>query len=53
VLERAGLIEQRREAQLRPARLRGDPLGAAAQWLDRYRSFWTDSFDELNRRLRD
>jgi DNA-binding transcriptional ArsR family regulator len=53
VLERAGLIEQRREAQFRPSRLRGDPLGAAARWLERYRSFWTDSFDELDRRLRD
>jgi DNA-binding transcriptional ArsR family regulator len=53
VLERAGLIEQRREAQFRPSRLRGDPLGAVAQWLERYRSFWTDSFDELDRRLRD
>ena len=53
VLERAGLIEQRREAQLRPSRLRGDPLGAAARWLEGYRSFWTDSFDALDRRLRD
>jgi DNA-binding transcriptional ArsR family regulator len=53
VLERAGLIEQRRAGQLRPSRLRAVPLGAAAQWLDRYRSFWTDSFDELDRRLRD
>ena len=52
VLERAGLIERRRAAQLRPARLRGQALGDAAQWLERYRSFWTDSFDELDRRLR-
>ena len=52
VLERAGLIERRRAAQLRPSRLRGQPLGDAAQWLERYRSFWTDSFDDLDRRLR-
>jgi DNA-binding transcriptional ArsR family regulator len=52
VLERAGLIERRRVAQLRPSRLRGQPLGDAAQWLERYRSFWTDSFDDLDRRLR-
>lgn len=52
VLERAGLIERRREAQLRPSRLRGQGLGDAAQWLDRYRGFWTDSFDDLDRRLR-
>jgi DNA-binding transcriptional ArsR family regulator len=52
VLERAGLVEQRRAAQLRPSRLRGQPLGEAALWLERYRVFWTDSFDALDRRLR-
>lgn len=53
VLERAGLIEQRHQAQARPSRLRGESLGAAARWLEHYRSFWTDSFDVLDRRLRD
>lgn len=53
VLERAGLIERSRSAQLRPSRLRGQALGEAARWLERYRSFWTDSFDDLDRRLRD
>lgn len=51
VLERAGLIERSRAAQLRPSRLRAQALGEAAQWLERYRSFWTGSFDELGRRL--
>jgi len=53
VLERAGLIERSRAAQLRQSRLRAQPLGEAAQWLDRYRSFWMDSFEALDRRLRD
>jgi DNA-binding transcriptional ArsR family regulator len=53
VLERAGLIERHRAAQLRPSRLRAQALGDAVQWLERYRSFWTDSFDDLDRRLRD
>jgi DNA-binding transcriptional ArsR family regulator len=53
VLERAGLIERSRAAQLRPSRLRAQALGDAARWLERYRSFWTDSFEELDRRLRD
>jgi DNA-binding transcriptional ArsR family regulator len=53
VLERVGLIERSRDAQLRPSRLRGQALGDAARWLERYRSFWTDSFDDLDRRLRD
>src|SRR5437762_13859946 len=53
VLERAGLIERSRAAQLRPSRLRGQALGDAAQWLERYRGFWTESFEELDRKLRD
>ena len=52
VLERAGLIERGRTAQLRPSRLRGAPLKDAAEWLETYRGFWTDSFDLLDQRLR-
>jgi DNA-binding transcriptional ArsR family regulator len=53
VLERAGLIERGRAAQQRPARLRGVGLGEAAAWLQNYRAFWEDGFDELDARLRD
>jgi DNA-binding transcriptional ArsR family regulator len=52
VLERAGLIERGRAAQLRPSRLRAAPLKDAADWLQTYRRFWNDSFDRLDRRLR-
>ena len=52
VLERAGLISRGREAQWRPARLRGRSLGDAADWLDRYRIFWEGSFDALDEHLR-
>jgi DNA-binding transcriptional ArsR family regulator len=51
VLERAGLIERGRAAQLRPSRLRGVPLRDAAEWLDGYREFWEASFDSLEQRL--
>ena len=51
VLERAGLIERGRSAQLRPSRLRGAPLKDAAEWLDHYRGFWEQSFDAIERRL--
>jgi DNA-binding transcriptional ArsR family regulator len=51
VLERAGLIERGRTAQLRPSRLRGGPLRDAAEWLDTYRGFWEQSFDALEQRL--
>jgi DNA-binding transcriptional ArsR family regulator len=53
VLERAGLIERSRSAQLRPARLRGNRLGDAVAWLDAYRRFWQGSFDRLDERLHD
>jgi DNA-binding transcriptional ArsR family regulator len=52
VLERAGLIERGRSAQLRPSRLRGAPLKDATEWLESYRRFWEGSFDRLDRRLR-
>src|SRR5918994_5376835 len=52
VLERAGLIVRGREAQWRPARLRGRPLEDAADWLARCRQFWEDSFDRLDEHLR-
>jgi DNA-binding transcriptional ArsR family regulator len=53
VLERAGLIERGRSAQLRPSRLRGEPLRDAAEWLERYRAFWDAGFDRMDARLRE
>lgn len=52
VLERAGLVERGRVAQLRPSRLQGAPLAEAVEWLERYRGFWDGSFDSLDERLR-
>jgi DNA-binding transcriptional ArsR family regulator len=52
VLERAGLIERGRRAQLRPSRLRGAPLRDAAEWLAAYRQFWEEGFDRMEERLR-
>ena len=47
VLGRAGLIARGRDAQWRPCRLEAAPLKDAAQWLERYRRFWEESFDRL------
>jgi DNA-binding transcriptional ArsR family regulator len=52
VLERAGLIERRRAAQLRPSRLRAVALKDAAEWFDTYREFWEAGFDRMDQRLR-
>jgi DNA-binding transcriptional ArsR family regulator len=52
VLGEAGLITRGRTAQWRPSRLRGEPLGDAARYLEDYRSFWDASFDRLDEHLR-
>jgi len=51
VLERAGLIERGRDAQLRPARLQAAPLKDVSEWLERYRKNWEESFDRLDEYL--
>jgi len=48
VLERAGLVERAIDQQRRPARLKADPMAAAVQWLEEFRSFWAMSFDQLD-----
>jgi DNA-binding transcriptional ArsR family regulator len=52
VLERAGLIRRGREAQWRPCQLDASPLKDVAEWVERYRRFWTESFDRLDDYLR-
>ncbi len=53
VLERAGLITRRREAQWRPCQLRAQPLRDADDWIEKYRQFWEESFDRLADYLRE
>ena len=51
VLERAGLIARTRERQWRPARLEAGPLRDVAEWIERYREFWEESYDRLDEYL--
>jgi DNA-binding transcriptional ArsR family regulator len=53
VLERAGLVARGRSAQWRPCRLDASPLKAATDWLEDYRRFWEQSFERLDRYLRE
>ena len=53
VLERAGLIEQGRQAQWRPRRLRAGPLRDVADWVGEYRRHWEESFERLDAYLRE
>ena len=52
VLERAGLVEQGRQAQWRPRRLVAQPLGEAAEWLQTYRPFWEERFARMDEVLK-
>jgi DNA-binding transcriptional ArsR family regulator len=53
VLERAGLITRRRDAQWRPCRIEGAPLKAVAQWTERYRHIWEERLDRLDEYLQE
>jgi DNA-binding transcriptional ArsR family regulator len=53
VLEGAGLITRGRQAQWRPCRLETRPLKEVDGWLERYRAFWTGSFDRMDALLAD
>jgi len=52
VLERAGLIERGRNAQLRPCRIAPVPLKQATDWLEQYRQHWEQRFDRLDAYLK-
>jgi DNA-binding transcriptional ArsR family regulator len=47
VLERAGLITQRRDAQRRPCRIEAAPLQRVADWAEHYRVLWEQRLDRL------
>ena len=51
VLERAGLIARGRQRQWRPSRLDAGPLKEVADWTERYRRFWEESYDRLDEYL--
>ena len=48
VLERAGLIAQRRDAQWRRCRIRAAPLQEVSDWTERYRQIWEERLDRLD-----
>ncbi|MGI8924156.1 MAG: ArsR/SmtB family transcription factor [Fimbriimonadales bacterium] len=53
VLEGAGLIARRRNAQWRPCRLVAGRLKDVADWVERYRENWEQSFDRLDAYLQE
>src|SRR5262245_17413923 len=53
VLQRSGLVEQGRQAQWRPCRLKPEPLRDVQGWLDRYQAFLGERYDRLDDYLRE
>jgi DNA-binding transcriptional ArsR family regulator len=53
VLERAGLISQRQDAQRRPRRVELRPIVEATHWLERYRQTLEANFQRLDVLLKD
>lgn len=50
-LERAGLLEARKDGRVRRCRLAAAPLHEAADWLARYERFWEERLEALGRCL--
>ena len=48
VLERAGLVSRRRDAQRRMCRLEARPMKDATTWLEGYRQYWESNFQRLD-----
>jgi DNA-binding transcriptional ArsR family regulator len=48
VLERAGLITRRREAQTRPCKIETGPIEDVVAWAARYRQLWEERIDRLD-----
>jgi DNA-binding transcriptional ArsR family regulator len=51
VLREAGLVNVRREEQRRLYSIRPEDFSELDQWIARYRPFWTDQLDALERHL--
>lgn len=51
VLEGAGLVVRHKDGRVRRCRLIAEPMKGAAEWIERYRVFWEEQFDALERYL--
>jgi DNA-binding transcriptional ArsR family regulator len=49
VLERAGLVRRQRQGRVSRLELDADAMRSAADWMERYRIFWTNRLADLKR----
>ena len=47
VLERAGLLERRKDGRVHRLKLKAKPMEEAQEWINSYRAFWEGQFDQL------
>jgi len=52
VLEGAGLITRRIEGRVHHCHLNAAPMGQASEWINKYRTFWEQQLDSLDRYLK-
>lgn len=53
LLERAGLIERRKQGREVIISFRGEPLREVAEWMNEYERFWNERLDQFERHFRD
>ena len=53
LLERAGLIERRKQGREVFISFRGEPLREVAEWVNDYERFWSERLDEFERYFKD
>ena len=53
LLERAGLIERRKQGREVFISLRGEPLREAAEWINAYERFWSERLAQFERHFKD
>jgi DNA-binding transcriptional ArsR family regulator len=53
LLERAGLIQRRRQGREVIISFRGEPLREVAGWLHEYERFWNERLDQFERHFKD
>lgn len=51
VLERAGLLEAKKDGRVRRCRLEAAPLKEASSWINHYSRFWKERFQALEKYL--
>jgi DNA-binding transcriptional ArsR family regulator len=53
VLENAGLLTREKDGRVHRCQIEAAPMKAAAEWIARYRQFWEERLDALDRYLKE